>query len=181
MSSLPPPVPVVPTAAVLDFAAGKIGTIEPIVYGTADGMRTRECSGGGHPSGWKGRDGKLWFSTLKGVAVLDPARLKVNAQPPGVVIEQVRIDDESVAPSSKIELPPGKSRFDFYYAGLSFVAPEKVRFKTSSTGLIKIGLTAARVASPTTRTFRRASTSFASWPRTTTASGTRRALRSTSI
>ncbi|HJU55945.1 MAG TPA: two-component regulator propeller domain-containing protein [Pyrinomonadaceae bacterium] len=112
-----------------EFAAGKIGTIEPIVYGTADGMRTRECSGGGHPSGWKGRDGKLWFSTLKGVAMLDPARLKVNAQPPGVVIEQVRIDDESVAPSSKIELPPGKSRFDFYYAGLSFVAPEKVRFK----------------------------------------------------
>ncbi|HWT01813.1 MAG TPA: two-component regulator propeller domain-containing protein [Pyrinomonadaceae bacterium] len=112
-----------------DFAAGKIGTIEPIVYGTADGMRTRECSGGGHPSGWKGRDGRLWFSTLKGVAVLDPARLKVNARPPGVVIEQVRIDDESVAPSSRIELPPGKSRFDFYYAGLSFVAPEKVRFK----------------------------------------------------
>ncbi len=120
-----------------DFAAGKVGTISPVVYGTADGMRTRECSGGGHPSGWKGRDGKLWFSTLKGVAVLDPSRLKVNAQPPGVVIEQVRIDDESVSPTSGIELPPGKSRFDFYYAGLSFVAPEKVRFKYKLDGFDK--------------------------------------------
>ncbi|HEY0377292.1 MAG TPA: two-component regulator propeller domain-containing protein [Pyrinomonadaceae bacterium] len=120
-----------------DFAAGKVGTIAPVVYGTADGMRTRECSGGGHPSGWKGRDGRLWFSTLKGVAVLDPSRLKVNAQPPGVVIEQVRIDDESVSPASKIELPPGKSRLDFYYAGLSFVAPEKVRFKYKLDGFDK--------------------------------------------
>ena len=120
-----------------DFAAGKVGTISTVVYGTADGMRTRECSGGGHPSGWKGRDGKLWFSTLKGVAVLDPASLKVNAQPPGVVIEQVRIDDESVSPSTKIELPPGKSRLDFYYAGLSFVAPEKVRFKYKLEGFDK--------------------------------------------
>ncbi len=120
-----------------DFADGKINSIEPVVYGTADGMRTRECSGGGHPSGWKGRDGKLWFSTLKGVAMLDPARLKINAQPPGVVIEQVRVDGESVAPSGKVELPPGRSRFDFYYAGLSFVAPEKVRFRYKLDGFDK--------------------------------------------
>ena len=119
----------IPKQQLNDMADKKINSIGPIIYGTADGMTTRECSGGGHPSGWKSNDGRLWFSTIKGVAVVDPAKLRTNTEPPGVVIEQVRVDDELVAPFQKIELAPGKTRFDFYYTGLSFVAPEKVRFK----------------------------------------------------
>lgn len=112
-----------------DFANGKAGSITPVLYGPADGMITRECSGGGHPAGWRGADGKLWFATIKGVAMIDPERIKLNDQPPPVAIEQIRVDDESIAAAQTIELAPGKSRFDFYYTALSFVAPEKVRFK----------------------------------------------------
>jgi signal transduction histidine kinase len=46
-----------------------------------------------------------------------------------VAIEQIRVDDESITPAQSIELAPGKSRLDFYYTALSFVAPAKVRFK----------------------------------------------------
>src|SRR5712671_2295022 len=112
-----------------DFANGKTGSITPVLYGTADGMITRECSGGGHPAGWRGADGKLWLATIKGVAMIDPEQIKSNDQPPPVAIEQIRVDDESMMPAQSIELAPGKSRFDFYYTALSFVAPEKVRFK----------------------------------------------------
>ena len=112
-----------------EFAGGRITSIAPVAYGTADGMMTRECSGGGDPAGWKGRDGKLWFPTIKGVAMIDPERIKTNAQPPPVVIEQIRIDDQTFAPSGRIELPAGTTRFDLYYTAPSFVAPEKVRFK----------------------------------------------------
>lgn len=120
-----------------DFASGTIASIAPVAYGTADGMMTRECSGGGDPAGWRGRDGKLWFPTIKGVAMIDPERIKVNEQAPPVVIEQIRIDDQSIAPSEKITLPPGKTRFDFYYTAPSFVAPEKVRFKYKLEGFDK--------------------------------------------
>jgi ligand-binding sensor domain-containing protein/signal transduction histidine kinase len=112
-----------------DFANGKVGSITAVLYGPADGMITRECSGGGHPAGWRGADGKLWFATIKGVAMIDPERIKLNDQPPPVAIEQIRVDDESIAPAQTIELAPGKSRLDFYYTALSFVAPEKVRFR----------------------------------------------------
>lgn len=112
-----------------EFAEGRISSIAPVAYGTADGMMTRECSGGGDPAGWKARDGKLWFPTIKGVAIIDPERIRINSQPPPVVIEQIRIDDQSIAPSGRLELPPGTTRFDFYYTAPSFVAPEKVRFK----------------------------------------------------
>lgn len=110
-----------------EFAAGRTRTLNPVVYGTADGMRTRECSGGGHPSAWRDHTGRLWFSTIKGVATIDPEHMPLNTQPPHAVVEQVKIDGDAVAPD--VQLPPGKSRFDFYYAGLSFVAPEKVRYR----------------------------------------------------
>ena len=53
---------------------------------------------------------------LKGVAMHGPREMHINAQPPGVVIEQVRVDGEAVAPRA-YGLPPGQSRFDFYLRG----------------------------------------------------------------
>ncbi|HEX3560655.1 MAG TPA: two-component regulator propeller domain-containing protein [Pyrinomonadaceae bacterium] len=120
-----------------DFAEGRTHALNPVVYGTADGMATRECSGGGQPSGWRGGDGRLWFSTIKGLAMIDPERLASNEQPPPTVVEQFRVDGEPVAPSPGLALAPGKTRFDFYYAGLSFVAPEKVRYKYRLEGFDK--------------------------------------------
>lgn len=120
-----------------EFALGKISSVAPVAYGTADGMMTRECSGGGDPAGWKSSDGRLWFPTIKGVAMIDPERIKTNSQPPPVVIEQIRIDDKSIEPRDGIELPPGTTRFDLYYTAPSFVAPEKVRFKYKLEGFDK--------------------------------------------
>jgi ligand-binding sensor domain-containing protein/signal transduction histidine kinase len=112
-----------------EFAEGRIQYLNSTSYGTSDGMLTRECSGGGYPAGWKSSDGKLWFSTIKGVAMIDPSNTQLNREPPPVVIEQVRINDRPVATNSGIQLPPGTTRLDFYYTALSFVAPDKVRFK----------------------------------------------------
>jgi ligand-binding sensor domain-containing protein/signal transduction histidine kinase len=120
-----------------DFATGKTRSISQVVYGTADGMMTRECSGGGSPAGWKSRDGRLWFSTIRGVAMIDPERIEINQLPPPVVIEQIRIDDQSITPSERIELQPGATRLDFYYTAPSFVAPEKIRFKYKLEGFDK--------------------------------------------
>ena len=120
-----------------EFASGATASIAPVAYGTADGMMTRECSGGGDPAGWRGNDGRLWFATIRGVAMIDPERIKINEQAPPVVIEQIHIDDQSVAPSEKIELPAGTTRLDFYYTAPSFVAPEKVRFKYKLEGFDK--------------------------------------------
>lgn len=120
-----------------DFASGKIASIAPVAYGTADGMMTRECSGGGDPAGWRGSDGKLWFPTIKGVAIIDPGRIKTNAQAPPVVIEQIRINDQLIPLNDLIELPPGTTRFDLFYTAPSFVAPEKVTFKYKLEGFDK--------------------------------------------
>jgi two-component sensor histidine kinase len=120
-----------------DFAGGRIASITPVAYGTADGMMTRECSGGGDPAGWRGSDGKLWFPTIRGVAMIDPSRMKTNAQAPPVVIEQIRVNDQPIPLNDRIELAPGTTRFDLYYTAPSFVAPDKVRFKYKLEGFDK--------------------------------------------
>ena len=120
-----------------EFASGRIASIAPVAYGTADGMMTRECSGGGDPAGWRGSDGKLWFPTIKGVAMIDPGRMKTNAQAPPVVIEQIRVNDQPIPLNDRVELPPGTTRLDLYYTAPSFVAPEKVKFKYKLEGFDK--------------------------------------------
>ena len=110
-------------------ASGNASSITPVTYGTTDGMLTRECSGGGSPSAWKDNLGRLWFATIRGVAMIDPSNIKTNDQAPPVVIEQLRTDDQNTILSNNAEISAGQTRFDFYYTAPSFVAPEKVRFR----------------------------------------------------
>jgi ligand-binding sensor domain-containing protein/signal transduction histidine kinase len=98
-------------------------------FGTADGMNIRECSGGGHPAAWKLTDGSLWFATLDGVSVIDPAHAPENRTPPPVVIEKVLVNDRALNPEGNLTLKPGTSRLEFQYAGLSFAAPQKVQYR----------------------------------------------------
>ena len=105
------------------------GGVNPVYYGPADGTLTRECSGGGHPAGWKTTDGRLWFATIKGLAVIDPEHIPLNTSPPPIAIEQLFVDNQSIPLPQKVTLPPGIARLDFYFTALSFIAPENVRFK----------------------------------------------------
>jgi len=110
-------------------AKGENATVTPVFYGPADGMLTRECSGGGHPAGWKTSDGRMWFATIKGLAVINPENIPLNTTPPPVALEQIFVDNQSIPLTQKVTLSPDASRFDFYYTALSFIAPENVHFK----------------------------------------------------
>ncbi|MEW6367034.1 MAG: two-component regulator propeller domain-containing protein [Acidobacteriota bacterium] len=116
------------------FATRAITSIPCTAYGPSDGMASSGCNGGG-PAGLRTPDGKLWFATLEGAVVVDPARLKTNSTPPPVVIEAMIVDSEPACLGVDMELPPGRQRLEFHYAGLSFLAPEKVRFKYRLDGL----------------------------------------------
>ncbi len=136
-----------------DLAARKISTVYPQIYGRADGMLSEECVSGFSPAGLKTKAGALWFPTLKGIVLIDPGHL-ANSPPAAVALEQTLVDGSPVAhvpaPSSgdtntpqKIEgdqydslrLAPGKHSVEFHYTGLSFDAPERMRFRYRLEGL----------------------------------------------
>lgn len=112
-----------------DFADGTVKSITCVSYGVADGMKSGECNGSSQPAGWRTRDGRLWFPTLKGVAVIDPTNIPINRLVPPVLVESVLVDQQQMALGSQVELSPGTRLLEFHYTALSFLAPEKVDFK----------------------------------------------------
>jgi hypothetical protein len=99
-------------------------------FGAADGLRSRETATNSHPSAWRSRDGRLWFATPKGLVEVDPAHFPVNAVPPPVAIERFAVDDAALrAAGSLVVVQAGHVHFEFDYAGLSFTAPQKVRYR----------------------------------------------------
>ena len=100
-----------------------------VAYGKADGLPTNDCSGGTQPAGWRARDGRLWFPTSKGVAVVDPSRLGRNDVAPPVVIESLVVDREERALADGLILQAGSRAVEFHFTALSFVDPARVRFR----------------------------------------------------
>lgn len=118
-----------------DFAAGRLRSLVSTAYGEADGMRSSECEGGSQPAGVRARDGRLWFPTTQGLAVIDPGKVRPNQIPPPVLIEGFRVNGEAIDRNQDVRLPAGRERFEFHYTGLSLTAPDKVRFRYRLHGL----------------------------------------------
>jgi ligand-binding sensor domain-containing protein/signal transduction histidine kinase len=121
--------------ALEDFDAGKIRTLPCAPYGISDGMKTTQCAGGSQPAGWRTSDGRLWFPTVQGVAMINPRHVPENLQSPPVLIEQITVGNQRLDSRRPAKLPPSARELKFQYTALSFVAPEKVRFKYKLEGL----------------------------------------------
>lgn len=114
-------------ASLAAFAAGR----EPIaarVFGRADGLPSAECSGGS-PAAWRSADGRLWFTTARGLAMVDPARLLPPPPPPRVVLEEVRAAGRPLGGELEPSLAPPRRSLEFRYTGISLLAPERVRYR----------------------------------------------------
>ncbi len=136
-----------------EMAAHKIPAVYPQIYGRTDGMLSEECTSGFFPAGLRTKAGLLWLPTFKGIAVVDPHHT-VSSPAPAVVLEQTLVDGVPERPvlgrpgngpeASRINgderleslrLAPGKHTLEFRYTGLSFDAPERVRFRYRLEGL----------------------------------------------
>lgn len=112
-----------------DVIDGRKKSLLPITLDESDGMESQVCASGAYPPAWKSRDGKLWFPTVKGLAVVDPDGIAVNDQPIPVVIQSVIADGENVPRRPPVRLAPGRRRLEFHFAALSFTAPEKTKYR----------------------------------------------------
>jgi len=139
-----------------ELAAGKINVLYPKIFGQAEGMLSEECTGGFCPAGLKSKSGLLWFSTLKGVVVIDPRVQPLAPLAPNTVLEDVLVDgvpdpmfhilsSEAAGRSGQpgngapqletLRITPGKHRVEFRYTGLSFDAPNLIHFRYRLEGL----------------------------------------------
>jgi signal transduction histidine kinase/ligand-binding sensor domain-containing protein len=117
------------------FAAGNLKTITSIAYGKVDGMLTIQCKGGLWPSAAKTLDGKLWFPTLDGVAVIDPTTIAHNRVPPAVKIESAAIDNVPAQIDDGLRIPPDTADVEINYAALSFIHAAQTHYRYRLEGL----------------------------------------------
>ncbi|MFO1511899.1 MAG: two-component regulator propeller domain-containing protein [Verrucomicrobiota bacterium] len=114
---------------------GAIKAVHSTSFGKVDGLASVQCNGVSKPAGWKSRDGRLWFPTIRGVVAME-AGININDRPPTVVIEEVRAGRELLLRDSltnggtaTLRVSPGRGDFEIKYTALSLQVPEKVRFK----------------------------------------------------
>jgi len=81
------------------------------------------------PSASLGRDGRLWFVTEYEVETLDPADLHTNSYLPPVHIERLVADHEDVAITPATRVRSLTRDIEIDYTALSFVMPQRVRFR----------------------------------------------------
>jgi ligand-binding sensor domain-containing protein/signal transduction histidine kinase len=125
----------IPKKALNDFAAGPIQSIPCRTYGKTDGLPSHECTAGSQPGPCRDRDGKLWFPTIRGLASIDPKRLKPNMIPPLVTIDSIWVDDEPLTNGFAADTPrtvilrPRQERLRIQYSSLNLGAPDRARFR----------------------------------------------------
>ncbi|NOZ13414.1 MAG: protein kinase [Acidobacteria bacterium] len=105
------------------------GKVFPALFDTRDGLPINSGLGGTQPVSWKDRSGEIWFATVNGLTVVNPRRIPRNKVAPFVQLEGVRVDGRQCPLHKKFSLQPGWKRLRVCYAGLSFVVPERNRYR----------------------------------------------------
>ena len=124
-------------------ADGLVPSVRCLVYGRREGMATLACTGGFQPSFCRTSDGRIWFPTTKGLAVINPRFVSHNTVTPPVWIEEASVDgkptriNRGADGTDWLVVQPGQTRLAFQFTALSFTAPERVQFKYKLEGLEK--------------------------------------------
>ena len=135
-------------------ADGRLDTLNCLQLDLTDGLKSLEFEGPNQPNACRTADGRLWFATAAGLAVVDPGTIYTNGLAPPVMIESLVVDGQAVQSGGIDEQPPartatdgkslsphlivipaGKRRFELRYAGLSYAAPQRMRFRHRLEGL----------------------------------------------
>jgi ligand-binding sensor domain-containing protein/signal transduction histidine kinase len=124
-------------AQLWDFAMGKRPKLEPLNYGLDDGLRSAQCAPG-YPVGDSARlmrDGRLWFTTSRGLAVYDPRSRRQAPTAPAVHLVDATAGGQPLDLSRQPNLPPSSSRLQFRYTAIHLSAPERVEYSYKLEGL----------------------------------------------
>ena len=99
------------------------------LYDARDGARLRSLPSGNFPRASGSGDGRLWFADADGAEVVNAKHLPNNQVRPPVEILQITADHVNFPLQAFVSLPPLTKDLEVDYTALSFVIPERVRFR----------------------------------------------------
>jgi signal transduction histidine kinase/ligand-binding sensor domain-containing protein len=123
-------------AEALEVAQGRRSYVSVQSYGPGDGLESELTGGDCGPLAIKTDNGELWFSTHKGVAVIDPKKKQMveNLSPVYSKIMDADPLKSGKAIEGVIVFEPGHAQVGFQFTTPCFSAPEQVIFRTQLEG-----------------------------------------------
>ncbi|YCM45715.1 two-component regulator propeller domain-containing protein [Verrucomicrobiaceae bacterium 227] len=91
-----------------------------------DGLEVEDCPGGFHPAGMRAEDGKLYFSTVGGIAEIDPQRFTGMKTPQKILVN--RVTRNGVVSKTR-SFAPGVRDLEFHFTAFNYRNPDQVRFR----------------------------------------------------
>ena len=105
----------------------KAKQIPMIWYGTAEGMRSVEMSGGAQPAGAISLNGDVWFPSVQGAVVI-PADAVSSSQAPTALVDAVLVDGRPVPFRQRVRIPPGTHTLELQYTAPNLISPKRIAF-----------------------------------------------------
>ncbi|TYP95556.1 ligand-binding sensor domain-containing protein [Fodinibius salinus] len=90
------------------------------------GLVANEMNAG---ASFKDSNGHLWFGSVDGLTQLDPSQLDTSRGPPKIHIENIRVSGEPISMKPNMEISSDNQNITFEFIGISFTAPEQVRYE----------------------------------------------------
>jgi signal transduction histidine kinase/DNA-binding response OmpR family regulator len=119
----------VPRAQVEGVADGRRDRLYAQMLGPDDGMPARECNGAMHPAMTQDRRGRLWFSTVKGVAVVDP-HAPALAVPDSIPLRVTGLRTDGTAqPLDSLRLAPSTYRVALDFSATTLRHADALSFR----------------------------------------------------
>jgi len=130
-----------------DFADGKSNRVACETFDGLESIKTNDRNEQEF-SGCKTSDGRVWFSTPVGVAMINPTNYFTNAVPPPVCIHNLLVNGAAITNRTSLLLNQNTARIEIRFSALSFIAPKKIKIRYQLAGWDPawIDATGARVA-----------------------------------
>ncbi|MGB2868661.1 MAG: two-component regulator propeller domain-containing protein [Bacteroidota bacterium] len=111
------------------YANSRIPSFPVLRISESDGMRTGECSSASQYSICQIRDGTLWFSTVDGVATLDPHMLENLPRTSPVYVERVLVDEVPCLPLSNVTALYKTGEIEIHYTAINLRDAAGIKFR----------------------------------------------------
>jgi len=125
----------------------KPGFKDPVVFTRANGLLNNQFN---YHSGYKDKDGRLYFGSVKGMVSFIPDEILKSSFLPPVFVTGIQVFNSDITPkkdtsllrktivcTSKITLPYYESSVSFDFAALSYISPEMTAYQYKLEGLDK--------------------------------------------
>jgi len=101
-----------------------------------DGMQSAECTNTGMgPHMTITRDGRLWVTTVQGLAMIDLPRLSRVAGKPVVYVRDTVVGRKPQRPGDGLVLAPGTSHLELAFEPIELSAPQRIRMQDRLDGV----------------------------------------------